>query len=893
MSTGAERPSGDVLGALGGTGDVLVTEELARRPARAPDFEAENRALVALAGEMAASPETILQTLADTVLDLCRAGSAGISILEPGGETAVFRWRAATGAAAHIVGGTMPREASPCGVVLAMDSILLLDRPERCFPILRGIGPPIFENLLAPFHVHGEPVGTVWAMVHSPERRFDAEDARVLASLARFASAAYQISAALDAAELGRRELEARVEALAEAERARREDEERFRNALEIGTVGVIFFDNAGAITDANDAFLRMGGYSREDLEAGRLRWDELTPPEWVAASRRAGEEVRTSGSSTPYEKEYYRNDGSRWWGLFAAKALGERGGVEFVLDVTEAKHAETALRDSEARLRSFVENATDVLWIIDAETQRLEYLSPSYEGIWGEPRERVMQDLSRWTALVHPDDRARTLATLPRALAGETCAVEYRIVRPDGGVRWILDTGFPIPDADGRVLRVGGVAQDITGRRWAEEALRASEVALRGVNETLEARVEERTAELMAAEATLRQAQKMEAVGQLTGGIAHDFNNMLQAIGGSLELVQRRIGRGRAEEADQFAEAARKTVERAAALTHRLLAFARRQMLQPRAIEPDTLIEGIAELIRRTVGRTITVELRMGNGIWTVLCDPNQLENVLLNLAINARDAMPEGGMLTIGTEDVGLGAADVAGQEGAEPGDYVEIAVTDTGTGMDETTRERAFEPFFTTKPIGQGTGLGLSQLYGFAQQSGGVVRLDSAPGQGTTVRLCLPRHEQAENAEEAGPDTAADALLAGAGGTVLLVEDEAGVRAVAAEALRELGCHVLEAGDGAAALRVLHGSLGSRVDVLVTDVGLPGGLNGRQVADAARERRPGLPVLFITGYAGSVLEGQLAPGMEVITKPFALSALASRVRDVIEAAPVTASR
>ncbi len=665
---------------------------------------------------------------------------------------------------------------------------------------------------------------------------------------------------------------------------------------------------------------------------------------------------------------------------------------------------AEAALRESELRFRSFVENSTDVLWIVGAEARQLEYLSPSFERVWGQPRERIMQDLSHWSDTVHPDDRARVKDSLPRVLAGETCAIEYRIIRPDGAVRWIFDTGFPIPGADGRVQRTGGIAQDITDRKHAEKRLAASQAQFRAVAELvpdllwrndasgltqwcnqrwldytgqtldemvgygwlatihpddcarsrasfqgavdagspllqehriraadgrfrwflvrvepvrneagrvlqwfgsatdidaqvhareglarsaeeLEQRVAARTAELMATEAQLRQSQKMEAVGQLTGGIAHDFNNMLQGIAGSLDMLQRRIRQGRADDALMFAGAAYKTVERAAALTHRLLAFARRQTLQPRTVEPDGLIEGMADLIRRTTGPGILVELHLSDGIWTVLCDPNQLENVLLNLAINARDAMPEGGRLTIGIEGVSLSAADVAGQEGAMPGDYVEISVADTGTGMDEVIRARAFEPFFTTKPLGQGTGLGLSQLYGFVRQSDGVVRLDSAPGRGTVVRLYLPRHESMQQDGEAASQTAVPQDT-GAGEAVLLVEDEADVRGPAAERLRELGYTVLEAANGPAALRLLRS--GVRIDVLVTDVGLPGGLNGRQVADAVRERRPGVPVLFITGYAGSALENELAPGMEVIGKPFALDALAARVRAILELSP-----
>jgi len=414
--------------------------------------------------------------------------------------------------------------------------------------------------------------------------------------------------------------------------------------------------------------------------------------------------------------------------------------------------------------------------------------------------------------------------------------------------------------------------------------AARTSELA--EANIRLRAQIAEREN----AEASLRQSQKMEAVGQLTGGIAHDFNNMLQAIGGSLELMHRRIEQGRGAEAGRFVDGARKTVGRAAALTNRLLAFARRQPLQPRSVDLDGLIVGIEELVRGMVGPGIRVELDMSDGVWPVLCDPNQLENALFNVAINARDAMPDGGRLTISTRHMSLRTPDVAGQDEAKPGDYVEIAAADTGTGMDEATRARVFEPFFTTKPIGQGTGLGLSQCYGFVRQSGGFVRLDSTPGQGTTVRLYLPRHgtagaEAAQQAQRAEPERVA------VQGTVLLVEDDEDVRALAAEWLRELGYRVLEAADGSAALGLLART--SHVDLLVTDVGLPNGLNGRQVADAARERRQGLPVLFITGYAGSALEDQLAPGMQVIGKPFTLEMLAARIGTILEKhVPVPAS-
>jgi signal transduction histidine kinase/CheY-like chemotaxis protein len=397
-----------------------------------------------------------------------------------------------------------------------------------------------------------------------------------------------------------------------------------------------------------------------------------------------------------------------------------------------------------------------------------------------------------------------------------------------------------------------------------------------------------EANAALQESEDRLRQAQKMEAVGQLTGGIAHDFNNMLQGIAGGLELMQRRIAQGQPEEAARFVAVAQQSVVRAAGLTHRMLAFARRQALNPRPVEPDTLVRGIAEMIQRTVGPGVQLELRLRDGKWAALCDANQLESALLNLAINARDAMPDGGTLTIATADRPVTAAELSGQDGAEPGDYVEMSVADTGTGMTPDVMARAFEPFFTTKPIGEGSGLGLSQIYGFVRQSGGFIRMESAPGQGTTLRLFLPRHAQfAPNTvatDAAAPKPASQGV---ATGTVLVVEDEAAVRTQIAEALRDLGCTVIEADDGPAGLLIAQSD--DRVDVLVTDIGLPG-LNGRQLADAARIARPALPVLLITGYAGTALEdAALPPGIEVIGKPFVLNALTTRVTAMLEASLV----
>ncbi|RAM65565.1 histidine kinase [Herbaspirillum rubrisubalbicans] len=414
------------------------------------------------------------------------------------------------------------------------------------------------------------------------------------------------------------------------------------------------------------------------------------------------------------------------------------------------------------------------------------------------------------------------------------------------------------------------------------QQALAASEARLRQINESLEAEVSARTRELMATEEALRHSQKIEAIGQLTGGLAHDFNNLLGGISGSLDLMRVRLVQGRAEELFRYIDLAARSTQRAAALTQRLLAFARRQTLAPRPTNVNTLIGGMEELIRRTIGPAITLEVISAVGLWPTFVDGPQLESALLNLCINARDAMPDGGRLTIETANKWLD--DKWAQERDLPvGQYVCIAVTDNGTGMTPEVMARAFDPFFTTKPIGEGTGLGLSMVYGFARQSGGQVRLYSELGQGSTVSLYLPRHQhdaQAEECEPAQPPSAA-----GRGEVVLVVDDEASIRLLLVEVLSEAGYTTLQAEDGPAALRILQSA--AQIDLLITDVGLPGGLNGRQVADAARTARPELQVLFITGYAENAAlgNGHLQPGMQVLTKPFKMDTLSQRVQAILD--------
>ncbi len=562
------------------------------------------------------------------------------------------------------------------------------------------------------------------------------------------------------------------------------------------------------------------------------------------------------------------------------------------------------AVRNGEARLRLALEGGMLGSWDFDLASGNATR-TPRYDQIFGYPGPPPPWSYETFLDHVLPEDREHVGSTFRHAV--DTRAewhFECRIRRAsDGEVRWIEARGQPEGGHGNHPpTHLLGIVADITERKDAEEALQR-------YNEMLEVNVAERTHELTMANAklteanarleaeaenrerveeTLRQSQKMEAVGQLTGGIAHDFNNLLQGITGSLELVRTRATQGRTAEFDRYIETAMGSANRAATLTHRLLAFSRRQTLDPMPTDTNALIDGMADLFRRTVGPGIQLETSFVAEPWPTLCDPNQLESALLNLVVNARDAMPDGGHLLIETSNTALldrrGAPKDWPPQDVPPGDYVALSVVDTGTGMTPEVIARAFDPFFTTKPLGQGTGLGLSMVYGFVQQSGGHVRLRSEVGQGTTVAIYLPRHLGA-GVEVMEHDTISTLPTGMVGDVVLMVEDEPGVRMVVRDVLSDLGYTVLEAENGRAGLNII--ASGVRIDLLLTDVGLPGGMNGRQLADAARQRRPELKVLFITGYADSVVavgNGQMEPGMEVMTKPFALETLATRIQNII---------
>jgi PAS domain S-box-containing protein len=507
--------------------------------------------------------------------------------------------------------------------------------------------------------------------------------------------------------------------------------------------------------------------------------------------------------------------------------------------EIEAQKQLEAAYAQDRDRLWSI---SRDLMLVCDF-TGLITAVNPSAERLLGWHEGEMLG--RRIATFVHPDDRESTASEVTKLATGErTIAFENRYRTKGGDYRLIAWTAVP----DGR--RIHAVGRDITDQRAIEEAL--------------------------------RQSQKMEAVGQLTGGIAHDFNNLLQGITGSLDMMHSRLAAGRTQDLDRWLAGARTSAERAAALTHRLLAFSRRQPLDPRPVQTNPLIASMEDMLRRTLGENIELDFVLANGLWQTRCDPNQLESAILNLVINARDAMPAGGRLTIETCNAHLEGHDAGLQRDVTPGQYICLSITDTGVGMDRETAARAFEPFFTTKPIGQGTGLGLSMIYGFARQSEGYTRIQSEEGEGTTIKLYLPRHHGAERVEEENlvqetPPSARD------GEVVLVVEDEPVVRGLILEVLDELGYTAIQAADGPSGLSVLQSE--RHIDLLVTDIGLPG-LNGRQVAEAARALRPELKVLFMTGYAESaaMASGFLEPGMAMVTKPFAMDVLASRIREII---------
>ena len=650
------------------------------------------------------------------------------------------------------------------------------------------------------------------------------------------------------------------------ADSALRQSEERLRLVIEGAKDHVIFTtDPEGIITSWSAGAEAILGWSCDEAVGQSASMIFTVEDRTQGADSRELMEAASEGCA-PDERWHLRRDASRVFLNGSIHPLPEdaqgrpRGFIKIARDETRRRQAQAALETLNATLEQQVAARTadrNRLWQLSTDLMLvagfdgvIEAVNPAWTRIlgWSEP-ELIGTALF---SLIHPDDLDHTVAGAAGISIGQAYArFENRYRHKDGSYRDMVWAAGP---GDNRIIAVG--------RDATEEKVR--------------------TRALAEAEQQLRQSQKMEAVGQLTGGLAHDFNNLLTAVTGGLELLGLRVARGEYSNLERYVTMAQTGANRAAALTQRLLAFSRRQTLAPTPTDADRLIAGMEDIIDRTLGPEIEVKVVSSVDLWPVLVDAPQLENALLNLCINARDAMPEGGRLTIETGNKQLDARAAADQDLPE-GEYVSLCVSDTGTGMPPEIVERVFDPFFTTKPIGEGTGLGLSMIYGFVRQSGGQVRIYSEVDHGTTMCLYLPRHlgdvlVARQSVEHVGE------VRAQPGETVLIVEDEIAIRQLVAEVLGDAGYRVLEAPTGPAGVALLRSD--DRIDLLITDVGLPGGLNGRQVADAGRAVRPALKILFVTGYAANaaVGAGHLDDGMEILTKPFNIAELEKRVRGML---------
>ncbi|HEV2545788.1 MAG TPA: PAS domain S-box protein [Stellaceae bacterium] len=650
-------------------------------------------------------------------------------------------------------------------------------------------------------------------------------------------------------------ELEERVEErtrdLAETNARLRASEEQQRRLFARAPVPMHALDGARCLLDVNDAWLRLFGYAREEVIGRAIA--EFHAPGQPALHDARWQEVLRRGELRDLERRFVRKSGEEFDALVSVHLERDKDEnflrtITTTIDVTARKRAEAAARQERQLSELLIECGTEGIIGLDRDMRYIVW-NPAMEAMSGLAPAKV---LGRHLFQLRPDLAGSPVEAAWRAtMEGKRTTLRDRLYNfAPAGRRGYCDVDFaPLYGPDGSIIGGFAFLRDTTERRQIEEQL--------------------------------RQAQKMEAVGQLTGGVAHDFNNLLTVIIGNIENLQRYLPE-RAE-AQRMIAAIMRAATRAATLTHRLLAFARRQPLEPRAVDINKLVAGMSELLRRSLGETIVIETVLAAGLWRTLADPNQLENALLNLAVNARDAMAAGGKLTIETANAFLDEAYAAQHQDVAPGQYVMIALSDTGCGMSAETIEKAFEPFFTTKEVGQGTGLGLPQVYGFVKQSGGHVKIYSELGHGTTVKLYLPRLAAGAVASDVTAE-AKPVPNARANAAILLVEDDEDVRQYSADILRETGYRVVEAIDGAAALKALATEPGIRL--LFTDVGLPGGLNGRQLADEARRRRPDLKVLFTTGYARNAIvhQGRLDPGMALLLKPFTAANLTATVSQVL---------
>ena len=630
------------------------------------------------------------------------------------------------------------------------------------------------------------------------------------------------------------------------AEAALAASESHYRTVLNNVTDAVFVTDPVGRYLDVNPQGCELTGYSRAEL----LRLtaaDTYLPEERPLVAERIA--AVTAGRILSYDRRMLRKDGSVILIEVTAVLLPDGRILTTFRDLSERRKVENQIRENEQRFRELAENVREVFFSMDPATGRAQYVSPSYEELFGHSLEHAYATPHAWTEGIHPDDRDQTFAADRLAAeSGVQADAVYRIVRPDGSTRWVRGRSSPVRNAKGEIIRVVGIAEDIT--------------------------------DLKRTEAQSLQSAKMEAVGRLAGGIAHDFNNLLTVIlsYGQLQIDEHASDDPRRPDLEQIVSAAR----RAADLTKQLLAFSRRQVLQPQVLDLSDLVMNLTRMLERVIGENIDLKSNLTSRIGCVRADSGGIEQIIMNLVVNARDAMPSGGTVTIETANVEMSGADVGAQDPIAPGPYVLLAVSDTGEGLDEAIKGHLFEPFFTTKERGKGTGLGLSTVYGIVKQSGGYVVAESERGRGATFKVYLPRI--AEPAQ-ALPPRDAHTDIRGGSEIIMLVEDEAAVRQVTRTVLERRGYTVLEADRPESAI-ALADSLPHAPNLVVTDVILPG-ISGRQLAGLLEEKWPGLKVLYLSGYMDDAIarHGVLDRGVALLEKPFTPDALALKVRQVLD--------
>jgi two-component system, cell cycle sensor histidine kinase and response regulator CckA len=630
--------------------------------------------------------------------------------------------------------------------------------------------------------------------------------------------------------------------------------EERYNAIFERHPLAMLVWDSeTKRFVAVNEAAVAQYGYTRDELLELTV-WD-IRPAEEIAHVRRIIERLPPGRHAFPGLR-HQKKDGT----VFTVDVIahdvtwnGRAARLLLAADATERTRAEMALRESEERLRLVMRASNDAVYDWDVPSGRVHWTGGEIFG-YGAADEHF--DIAWWEDRVHPDDRARVEATLEAAVAGkaESWSEEYHFLRGDGLYAAVLDRGLIVRGLDGQPVRMIGCMADLTQRRRLEDQL--------------------------------RQSQKMEAVGRLAGGVAHDFNNVLTVVKSFSEFLLEDLDKldPRRSDVEEIAKAA----DRAAALTRKLLAFSRKQVMRPESLDLNTVVVGMEKMLRRLIGEDVRIVTALDRDLLAVEADPSSIEQAILNLAVNARDAMPDGGTLTIRTKNETLERTDAAWA--IRPGRYAMLSVNDTGHGMDATTQARVFEPFFTTKPQGQGTGLGLAMVYGIVKQSGGHIWVESAPGQGTTFTLYLPQPTRMDSgpAQQATPRAPGDPREAGTrpgGETVLVVDDEEPVRSSTRRALERAGYTVIPAADGADALRLFTEHDGA-VDLVVTDVVMPG-LGGRELVGRLKIMSPALPVLFVSGYTeeGVHKQGVLEPGAAYLEKPFTPEKLLRKVREVLD--------